>query len=357
LASTFVQPGAGQWADFDYSRSGNPTRAALEKVCGDLEGGVPALAYASGMAATHGATMLLKPGDHVLAGSDLYGGTYRLLHQVCSRLQISTSHVDATDLAAVERAWTPQTRLLWVESIGNPLLSVPSLRDLAELAHRHGAWLGVDNTLASPALLRPLDHGADLVMHSATKYLGGHSDCLGGILVARDPELRQQLYFLQNATGAVADPLSSFLICRGIKTLDLRIRAQSTSAMELARRLSRHPAVEKVYYPGLETHPTHDIAKRQLGNCFGALLSFELRGDGAAAAAVCNRTQLFQVAVSLGAVESLISQPATMSHSSYAAEARRAAGIVDSLIRCSVGLEDVDDLWNDLCTAIECKAP
>jgi cystathionine beta-lyase/cystathionine gamma-synthase len=230
---------------------------------------------------------------------------------------------------------------------------VAPVDDLAAIAHRHGAWLAVDNTLASPALLRPLERGADIVMHSATKYMSGHSDCLAGMLVVRDAELRKQLYFLQNATGAVADPLSSFLVSRGIKTLNLRMRAQSAAAQELAERLCRHVAVERVYYPGLPHHPSHATAKRLLGDHCGALLSFELRGSGSQAAAVCNQTQLFRVAVSLGAVESLISQPATMSHASYAPEARHAAGIRDSLIRCAVGLEDVEDLWDDLCQAID----
>jgi cystathionine gamma-lyase len=353
VASTFVQPGAGQWGAFDYSRSGNPTRSAVEEVCGNLEGGLPALGFASGMAATHAAMMLLQPGDHVVAGTDLYGGTYRLLHKILAPLKISTTHADLCDLQATRAAMQPNTKMVWAESIGNPRMSVPDLDALVSIAHEQGALLGVDNTLATPVLVRPLERGADIVMHSATKYFGGHSDVLAGLLMARTAELRKRLYFIQNATGAVMDPFTSFLLGRGIKTLDLRFRAQSENALTLARRLEQHPLVERVHYPGLPSHPSHAVAANLFGNCFGAMISFEPKATAAQAAELCNQTQLFHLAVSLGAVESLIAVPAKMSHATYDPAARAAAGIHDHLIRLSVGLEDVDDLWNDLDQAIQ----
>jgi cystathionine gamma-lyase len=348
LASTFAQPGAGEWGEFDYSRSGSPTRADFEAALADLEGGVRALAYASGMAATHGATMLLKPGDHVVAAAELYGGTYRLLHKVCADLGIETTHVPTNDLAACAAAFRPGTKLFWTESLGNPLLGVTDLAACAELAHRHGAWLAVDNTFASPALLRPLELGADIVMHSATKYIGGHSDLLGGALVVRDAALGQRLYFCQNAAGTCMGALESYLARRGLKTLDLRMRAHGAAAQSLAEWLAAHPQVAKVHYPGLPTHPGHELARRLMPQGFGAVLSFELAGDGDRAKRFVKATKLFALAVSLGAVESLISVPALMSHASYEPAARRAAGIGDGLIRLSVGLEDTADLIADL---------
>ncbi|RMF36706.1 MAG: PLP-dependent transferase [Planctomycetota bacterium] len=352
LATTFVQPGAGEWGRFDYSRSGNPTRAAVEETLASLEGGCGSLAFSSGMAATHCATMLLGAGDHLLAGRDIYGGSYRLFHHVCNRMGVEITLVDLQDLDAVAAAMRPNTRMLWLESIGNPLLSVPDLPALIELAHRHGCLVGVDNTFATPVLMRPLEMGADIVMHSATKYLGGHSDCLAGVLVARDRELFERLYFLQNATGAVLAPLESFLLGRGIKTLDVRVRTQSESALQIARFLEQHPAVSRVLYPGLESHADHERAAQLLDGGFGAIVSFEARGDDQTAKRIVKSTRLFHLAVSLGAVESLIEQPASMSHASYAAEDRVKAGITDALIRLSVGLEDPQDLIADLDQAL-----
>ena len=352
FASTFQQPGAGEWGSYDYSRSGNPTRANLEKTLASLESGSHALAFSSGMAAIHCVTMLLRAGDHVVAGCDLYGGAHRLLHQICDRSGIEVTLVDLTNPDAVLSALTEKTRLIWAESIGNPRLSIPNLSGLSEIAKKHGALLGVDNTFATPALLRPLECGVDIVMHSATKYLGGHSDCLGGTLAVSDPELHQQLYFVQNATGAVMDPMSSFLVSRGLKTLDLRVRAQSQTALEIAQWLQSHPLIQNVIYPGLESHPQYDLASKSFDGGYGATVTFELNGTIEQTAKVCESTHLFHLAVSLGAVESLIEQPATMSHASYAAKDRERFGITDGLIRLSVGLESFPDLRNDLDRAI-----
>jgi cystathionine gamma-lyase len=352
VASTFVQPGAGVWGEFDYSRSGNPTRQSFERAIADLEGGIGGLAFASGMAATHGAMMLLEAGDHVLAGSDIYGGTFRLLHKVLNRNQITVTLADSTDLAAFEKAITAKTKLLWIESPGNPRMSITDIAAVAAIAKRRGVLLGVDNTFATPVLTRPLELGADIVMHSATKYLGGHSDLLGGALVVRDKSLYDKLYFLQNATGGVMGPFECFLASRGLKTLELRVREQSRTALLLAEWLAKDPRVSRVLYAGLPTHPGHDLARRQMDRAFGAMLTCEVRGDFAKTKRICETTRLFQLAVSLGAVESLIEQPASMSHASYDPAARAAHGITDGLIRLSVGLEAFEDLRDDLDQAL-----
>lgn len=353
LSSTFVQPAAGEWGQYDYSRSGNPTRKAFETTLASLEAGTAALAFASGMAATHCVTMLLEHGDHLVAGTDIYGGTYRLLHKIVNRSGIDVSLAPSSDLAALAAAFTPRTRLLWIESPGNPLMSITDIAACAELAHERGALLAVDNTLASPVLTRPLELGADIVMHSATKYIGGHSDVLGGALVVKDQALYDKLYYVQNATGAVMGPLDAFLCSRGLKTLELRVREQSRTAHELARFLAGHAKVRRVYYPGLPEHEGHHIARRQMQGGFGAMLSVEVTGDYAAAKRVVESTRLFQLAVSLGAVESLIEQPAAMSHASYDRQDRLAHGISDGLIRVSVGLEALEDLRDDLQQALE----
>lgn len=365
FASTFQQPGAGEWGQYDYSRSGNPTRTGLQKTLASLDGGCGALAFSSGMAAIHAVTMLLKSGDHVLAGSDIYGGAYRLLHQVCDKAGIAVSLVDMTDLAAVESAIRDDTKLIWGETIGNPRMTIPNLPEIAKLARSRNILTGVDNTFGTPALMRPLEWGIDIVMHSATKYLGGHSDCLGGTLSVINPELFDRLYFVQNATGAVLDPMSCFLIARGLKTLDVRVREQSRTAMTLARWLESLDEVWSVLYPGLPSHPQSELARELFDNqtsddqtsdyekCFGGMITFELDASREAVKQVCQSTKLFHLAVSLGAVESLIEQPATMSHASYAPEARAKHGITDSLIRLSVGLENVGDLQADLTAAFE----
>ena len=356
VATTYVQPAAGEQTAYDYSRSGNPTRSGLEEVMASLESGTRALAYASGMAAIHGALMLLEPGDHVVAGADIYGGTYRLLHHVLAPRGIDVTLVDAADLEAFDAAFRDRTRMAWIESPGNPRMTITDIAACAKIAKAHGAWLAVDNTFATPALTRPLELGADIVMHSATKYLGGHSDVLGGILVVRDAELAERLYYLQNATGGVLGPFDSFLVTRGIKTLELRIREQSRTAMALAQWLAECPQVASVNYPGLPDHPGHEVARRQMDGAFGAMLSFEWRGGLKEARVLVESTRLFQLAVSLGAVESLIELPAAMSHASYDAESRRAHGITDSLIRLSVGLEAFEDLREDLSAAFAAAA-
>ena len=356
FASTFRQPGAGEWGEYDYSRSGNPTRTNLQETLTSLEGAAGTLAFSTGMAAIHAVTMLLSAGDHVVAGYDLYGGAYRLLHKICNRAGIDVTLCDMTDVDAVAAAMNDRTKLVWAETIGNPQLTIPNLAAIADLARSRGAISAVDNTFGTPVLVRPLELGIDVVMHSGTKYLGGHSDCLGGTLSSRTKELHDDLYFVQNATGAVLDPMSCFLIARGLKTIDLRVRTASATAMTIAEHLAGHARVRRVIYPGLASHPQHDRAATTLGGGFGAMLTFELNADKAATAKVCESTRLFHLAVSLGAVESLIEQPATMSHASYDAADRERFGITDGLIRLSVGLEHPDDLIADLDRAIEYAA-
>jgi len=351
VASTFVQHEAGKWREFDYARSGNPTRKGLEQTIAALEGGCGGLAFSSGMAAIHGVVTMLESGDHVVAGEDIYGGTYRLLHHIANRAGIEVDLVDTTDVAQIADAITPQTKLVWIESPGNPRLTITDIAACAEVVHAKGALLGIDSTFATPVLTRPLELGADIVMHSATKYLGGHSDLVGGLLVVKSEDLFERLYFVQNATGAVLSPFDSFLCSRGIKTLALRVLEQSRTAQQLAEWLVAHPQVRHVLYPGLPDHPGHEIAGRQMHHAFGAMLSFELDADLDATRRFVQSTTLFQLAVSLGAVESLIEQPATMSHASYDAADRAAHGITDNLIRLSVGLEDFDDLQGDLQSA------
>jgi cystathionine beta-lyase/cystathionine gamma-synthase len=353
LAATYVQNEAGVLQEFDYARTGNPTRKAFEDAIASLEGAAYGLAFASGMAATTCVTMLLSSGDHVVAGSDIYGGTYRLLHNVLNRLGIEVSLVrTCDDPQALAAAITPRTKLMWIESPGNPLMSITDIAACAEIARRRGVLLAVDNTFATPAITRPLELGADIVMHSATKYIGGHSDLLGGVLVVKDKALFERLHFTQNATGAVMGPLEAYLCSRGLKTLELRVREQSRTAARLAEWLAGDKRVARVNYPGLAEHPGHAIARRQMDGAFGAMLSFELAGDFAAAKRVVESTKLIRLAVSLGAVESLCEQPASMSHASYAREDRLAHGITDGLIRLSVGLEAFEDLRDDLDQAL-----
>jgi len=353
VASTFVQHEAGKWREFDYSRSGNPTRKNLETTLASLEGGCGALAFASGMAATACVFASLSAGDHVVTGQDLYGGTYRLLHKVTDRGGIKFTHVDTTNPANVAAAMTPATRLVWLESPGNPMMTITDIAACADLAHQRGALLAVDNTFATPVLTRPLELGADISMHSATKYLGGHSDLVGGALVVRDATLFERLHFVQNATGGILGPFESYLCSRGLKTLELRVHEQCRTAMKLAERLRRHSQVSRVLYPGLVDHPGHALAARQMEGGFGAMLTFELKAGFTAAKKFVESTKLFQLAVSLGAVESLIEQPASMSHASYDPADRAKHGITDGLIRLSVGLEAYEDLEADLEQAFE----
>ncbi|MFL2870401.1 MAG: trans-sulfuration enzyme family protein [Pirellulaceae bacterium] len=353
MASTFVQHSAGEWREFDYSRSGNPTRKNAEKTIANLETGFGALGFSSGMAAVHCATMLLSAGDHLVAGADIYGGTYRLLHKICDRAGINVTLVENPTPSRLRDAITSQTRMIWLESPGNPLMSITDLKACCdEFTQEENVLVAVDNTFATPVLTRPIELGADIVMHSATKYLGGHSDALGGFLVTKTQELFEELYFVQNATGAVMSPMDSFLISRGMKTLDLRVRAQSETALDIANWLNADERVSRVLFPGLSGHPGHQIANTQMNGGFGAMLSFEVHGDFDTAQRVANSTELFQLAVSLGAVESLIEQPASMSHASYDRDDRLKHGISDELIRLSIGLESPGDLKSDLDKAL-----
>jgi cystathionine beta-lyase/cystathionine gamma-synthase len=352
VASTFVQPDASMTAPYDYARTASPTRGGFEATLAALDNGTRGLAFASGMAATHCAAQLVAPGQRIVTGTDIYGGTWRLFNKLLADRGIAITAVDTSDTAAVARAVGPDVKLVWIESPGNPLLSITDIAACAQIAHAAGALLACDATVATPALTRPLDRGADIVMHSATKSIGGHSDLLGGALVVRDAALGDRLHWLQNATGGVMGPFESFLCSRGLKTLDLRVRAQSATALALAEWLLRHPRVKAVHYPGLPSHPGHAIACRQMEGGFGSLLSFEIDGDVAAARRVVESTRLFQLAVSLGAAESLIELPAVMSHGSYEPAARRAVGIADGLIRLAVGLEAFEDLRDDLAAAL-----
>jgi cystathionine beta-lyase/cystathionine gamma-synthase len=351
LATTFAQEGIGRHGGFEYSRSNNPTRQQLETCLASLEGGTHGLAFASGLAATTTAMLLLDPGDHVVYMEDAYGGTFRLFNRVMGRYGLTFSAVDATQPGAIEQAMTDRTRLVWIESPTNPLLRVVDIAAAAAAAHRRGAWLAVDSTFASPYIQRPLEFGADVVMHSSTKYLGGHSDVLGGCLVTSDDRLAEPLRFHQNAAGAVPSPFDCWLLLRGLKTLALRVQRQSDNALAIAEHLVAQPSVRAVHYPGLATHPQHELAARQMGGVYGGVVSFEL-GDEAAAVRVLEALRLFTLAESLGAVESLAEHPGLMTHASVPVEERERIGLRDGLLRLSVGVEDLDDLITDLDEAL-----
>jgi cystathionine beta-lyase/cystathionine gamma-synthase len=345
--STYEQLEPGVTRGFSYSRTENPTRRALEESLAALEGGGHGLAFASGLAAATAALSLLSAGDHVVAGRDLYGGAYRLFTKVFSRFGISFTFVDATDTAAIGAALRRETKLLWLETPSNPLLSITDIAAACAIAKASGVPVLVDSTFASPWLQRPLDLGADVVLHSTTKYLNGHADVIGGALVTRSKDLFDRLRFLQNAAGAVPGPQDCFLVLRGLKTLDLRMERHCANARAVAGFLVEHPKVAAVHWPGLPAHPGHQVAKRQMKD-FGAVLSFELRCDVAAAKAFTKRTKLFALAESLGSVRSLLCHPPTMTHASVEPDVRRAIGIPDGLIRLSVGCEAAKDLVLDL---------
>jgi cystathionine gamma-lyase len=351
LTSTYVQEWPDKHKGFDYARTVHPTRLALEKNLAALEGAAFGLCFASGMAATSTVIEALNPGDHVLCSNDLYGGTYRVFTKVFARFGVTFSFVDATDLKAVEAAFTPKTELVWLESPSNPLLRISDIRAIAKLAHDKKAKVCVDNTFASPALQRPLSLGADIVVHSTTKYLGGHSDVIGGAILTSDEALYKEYKFLQNAVGAVPGPLDCFLLLRGTKTLPLRMRAHCENAGVVAKHLLAHPEVAKVHYPGLPTHAGHELAKSQMCG-FGGMISFELKGDLERAKRMISSCHVFSLAESLGGVESLIGHPASMTHGSIPREERLKAGLTDGLIRLSVGIETVADLTADLDHAI-----
>lgn len=348
--STFTQEAPGRHKGYEYSRSGNPTRAALETCLAALEGGERGLAFASGLAASTAVLATLRPGDEVVAGADLYGGTFRLLERVFKPWGLVPRYTEDASPSGFAAVLSPATRLVWIETPTNPLLQIIDIAAIAELAHHRGARLVVDNTFASPYLQRPLEHGADLVVHSTTKYLGGHSDVIGGAVIGRKDPL-EPIAFYQNAAGGVPGPFDSWLVLRGIKTLALRMERHSANARALADWLSSHPKVERVYYPGLPEHPNHAVAARQMRD-FGGMLSVRLKGGGEAAGRLLARTRLFSLAESLGGVESLIGHPATMTHASIPVEVRTARGVDDGLVRLSVGIEDLDDLRADLALAL-----
>ena len=346
--STYAQEDVGVHKGYEYSRTDNPTRTALHEAVAALENGRHALAYASGMAAIDNLLRLFKPGDHILSGNDVYGGTFRLFDKILSKYGLAFSYVDTTDSAAVAAAIRPETRLIWLETPTNPMLRLSDIAAIAAIAHERGIWLGVDNTFASPALQQPLNLGADFALHSATKYLGGHSDVVGGVIALNDTAVYDELKFLQNAIGAVPGPMDCFLVLRGIKTLALRMAAHCHNAQRIAEYLADHPAVADVIYPGLESHPQHELAKRQMRGP-GGMISFLLHGGEMAARQLARRAQIFTLAESLGGVESLIELPAPMTHASVADSP---LAVDPGLVRLSVGIENADDLITDLGQAL-----
>jgi cystathionine beta-lyase/cystathionine gamma-synthase len=349
--STYVQEALGKHKGFEYARTQNPTRMALERNVAAIESGTAGFAFASGMAAIGAIATLLKAGDHVVVSDNTYGGTFRLFDKVLTRYQLSFCYVNTSDLNAVERAMTPATRMLFVETPTNPVMGITDLRAAADLAHRHDARLVVDNTFASPYNQRPIEFGADLVTHSTTKYLNGHSDSVGGIVIANRDDDIEWLKFVQNAEGAILSPFDSFLVLRGTKTLSLRMAAHNENGLALARFLAAHSKVEKVFYPGLPSHPHYELAKRQMRG-FGGMLAFDL-GSLERASRLLNAVRLHALAESLGGVETLISHPATMTHASVPPERRAALGITDGMVRISAGVEDIDDLKEDLTQALD----
>lgn len=346
--STFVQEAPGVNKGYDYARSGNPTRATLEKIIAELEGGTTGAAFASGLAAIDAVVKLLKSGDEILAVDDIYGGAFRLFTHIYQKFGITINYVDTTEAGNVLDAITPNTKLIWLETPTNPTLKVSDIAAISKIAKQHNILLCVDNTFASPALQQPIKLGADIVVHSATKYLGGHSDLIAGLVVTATEELGAEIKFIQNASGGILSPHDSWLVIRGVETLHLRVKQHCENAQIVAEYLQLHPAVDKVYYPGLRSHLNHDIAAKQQSG-FGGIVTFTLKEDTEEAAKnfVCS-THLFKLAESLGGVKSLLCHPATMTHKSIPVEKRHAAGVADSLVRLSVGLEDVKDLIADI---------
>ncbi len=346
--STYVQAAPGDHKGYEYARTQNPTRSALEKNLAALENGTDAICFSSGLAAQDAAIKLLQTGDEVLSVNDLYGGSYRQMVRVYGPWGLKSRYIDMTDASGVEAAIGPDTKMLWIETPTNPMLSIVDIEAVCAVARKRGILTLVDNTFASPYLQNPLDLGADIVLHSATKYIGGHSDVVHGCLIVKDTALAERLHFIQNASGAVPGPQDCFLILRGIKTLHLRVQRACENAAVIAQHLAAHPKVAKVYWPGFEQHPNHAIAKKQM-RMFGAMVSFDLKNNTPEAARkVLSNTHLFSLAESLGGVESLIGHPASMTHASIPREERLKVGLTDSLIRLSVGVEDVSDLIADL---------
>jgi len=349
--STYAQSAPGVHKGYDYSRTDNPTRTALQHALASLEGGKYGLAFSSGMGAATTAILLLKRGDHVISSQDVYGGTYRLFRRVLEDFGLTFSFVDTSNPKSIERAVTRRTRLLWIESPTNPLLRITNIRAAAAIARQRGFLCLVDNTFASPFFQRPLELGADLVLHSTTKYIGGHADVVGGAICLNDRALYERLKYLQNAAGATPSPFDCFLTLRGIKTLALRMREHEKNAGRTASFLKNHPRVRRVYYPGLPDHPGHHVAASQMDG-FSGMVSFEIRGGLAEARRVLSRLRIFKIAESLGGVESLVELPAIMTHASIPKSERQKAGLADGLIRLSVGVEDIEDLLNDLRRAL-----
>jgi cystathionine gamma-lyase len=345
--STFAQAGIGEHKGYEYARTGNPTRTALEQCLAALENGQYGLAFASGLAAESAVLNLLSSGDHMVSCDDLYGGTYRIFERIMNRYQVQTSYVTAGNIEAYEQAIRPNTKLIWLETPTNPLLRLVDIRAVAEIAHRHNILLVVDNTFSSPYFQKPLDLGADIVLHSTTKYINGHSDVIGGAIVMNDQKVYEDLKFHQNAAGGVPGPFDSWLTLRGLKTLAVRMRQHEENARGVARFLQEHPRVEDVYYPGLASHPDHELAKRQMSG-FGGMVSFQFRGKLADVDQVVRRLKIFTFAESLGGVESLVCHPASMTHGSIPQEIREARGVNDTLLRLSIGIEDIEDLLADL---------
>ncbi len=347
LSSTFAQTSPGVHKGFEYSRSGNPTRNTLEACIAALEGGTRGFCFGSGLAATATLLHTLRPGDHILCGDDVYGGTFRLMDKVMGPMGLSSSFVDMRNPASVRAALRPSTKLLWIETPTNPMLKVFDIAALAQIARDAGIVFVVDNTFATPVLQRPLELGAHVVVHSMTKYLNGHSDVVGGAIVTSGEQLVERIGFLQNAMGAIPSPFDSFLVLRGLKTLPIRVRHQSAAALTIATRLESHPQVTRVFYPGLASHPDHAVAARQM-SAFGGMISVEVKGGLDTSRRMLERLRIFVCAESLGGVESLAEHPAIMTHASVPEESRRTLGISDGLVRLSVGLEGVEDLWDDI---------
>jgi cystathionine gamma-lyase len=345
--STYAQAGLGEHKGFEYSRTQNPTRSALEACLAALEDGQYGLAFASGMAAEAAILSLLSAGDHLISCDDLYGGSYRIFERVLRRYNVETSYAPAGDLAAYEQAIRPNTRLIWLETPTNPLLRLIDIQAVADIAHRHNLLLVVDNTFATPYLQHPLNLGADIVIHSTTKYINGHSDVIGGAIITNNAEVYEAIKFYQNAAGGVPAPFDAWLTLRGIKTLAVRMRQHEENARSVASFLSEHPRVEKVYYPGLAAHPDHALATRQMSG-FGGMVSFQFKGTMADVDTVVRRFKVFALAESLGGVESLVCHPATMTHGSIPKDIRESRGLTDTLLRLSIGIEDIEDLLADL---------
>tara|TARA_B100000242_G_scaffold158676_1_gene113302 strand:+ start:3885 stop:5024 length:1140 start_codon:yes stop_codon:yes gene_type:complete len=351
--STYIQESPGKHNGYEYSRTGNPTRSALERNIAGLESGKYGLCFGSGLAAIDAIIKLLNPGDEVISTNDLYGGSYRIFTKIFAKYNIKFHFVDMSDLNNISKLISSKTKMLWTETPTNPMLNIVDISALSKVAKKHDLIFVVDNTFATPYLQRPIEHGADIVMHSLTKYMGGHSDVVMGAIVCNDDDIAEKLYFIQNSCGAVPGPMDSFLVLRGIKTLHVRMQRHCDNAKEIAEFLNKHPKIQTVYYPGLTTHKNHEIAKLQMKD-FGGMMSFSLKGDSLDdAIKIVSNTHFFTLAESLGGVESLCGHPATMTHAAIPKEERLKSGVTDSLIRLSVGIEDVDDLIYDLKSSLD----